>query len=213
MNSMVKYALANLLETRGVTSAEHLRGDAIRITIQDQPDVVAVISASYTINAQSATQYHEEFPDMDFLCGYRKECIWEGGAIKYLEENNLGWGSAGTLYSAIDSGNVNTATHKDFFFSDRLIRHDRSITRVVREFDRIYSITLINGRTLRVGMIREYEPLADHVRTLWDKFGPVDIAWNINPHGNPTRKAIEAGQELGCKVIKWEELKLLLKKG
>ena len=167
MNWQVKYALANILKTCSVTSAEHLRGDAIRVTIQDQPDVVAAISASYTINAGSATQYHEEFPDMDFLCGYRKECVWEGGAIKYLEENNLGWGSAGTLYSALDSGNVNTATHKDFFFSDRLIRQDRSVTKVDREFDRIYSITLVNGRTLRVGMIREYEPIADHVRTLW----------------------------------------------
>ena len=56
-------------------------------------------------------------------------------------------------------------------------------------------------------MIAEYEPTADAVRSLWARFGPVDIAWNINPNGSPSVAAIDAGRELGCKVIKWDELK------
>lgn len=62
-------------------------------------------------------------------------------------------------------------------------------------------------------MILEYEPTADAVRSLWEQFGAVDIAWNINPNGWPTPNAIAAGQELGCKVLKWEDLKPILKKG
>jgi hypothetical protein len=211
MNWQVNYALANLRETFGETSAEHVRGDAIRITMRDQPDAVAVVSASYTINAELATQYHDAFPDMDFLCGYRKECVWEGGAINYLEDNEIGWGSVGTLRSALSKGTAKTAAHKDFFFSDRLIRQNRSVRHIVREFDRIYTVTLTSGRTLRVGMIMEYEPAADAIRTLWERFGPVDIAWNINPNGHPTQSAVEAGQELGCKVMKWDELKALFR--
>jgi hypothetical protein len=56
-------------------------------------------------------------------------------------------------------------------------------------------------------MLADYEPTADAVRTLWEQFGPVDIAWNINPNGNPSAEAIDAGNELGCKVMKWDELK------
>jgi hypothetical protein len=57
----------------------------------------------------------------------------------------------------------------------------------------------------------EYEPTADAIRTFWDRFGPIDIAWNINPNGNPTQNAIEAGADLGCEVMKWDELKIRLR--
>jgi hypothetical protein len=210
MSWQVNYALSNIRQAQGVTSAQHIRGDAIGITIHEQPDVIAIISAAYTINAELAMQYHADFPDMDFLCGYRKECIWEGGAISYLEANEIGWGSSGTLSTAIHEGNVNTAPHKDYFFSYRLIRQMRSVANLDREFDRVFTMTLASGRTFRVGMIMEYEPTADANRTFWDRFGPIDIAWNINPNGHPTQNAIEAGRGLGCEVMKWDELKVLL---
>ncbi|MBI6139617.1 hypothetical protein JEQ04_17375 [Serratia plymuthica] len=59
-------------------------------------------------------------------------------------------------------------------------------------------------------MLIEYEPTADAVRTFWERFGPVDILWNINPNGEPARNAYEAGRELGCEVMKWQELKALI---
>lgn len=210
MNWQVNYALKNILAAHRVASAQHIRDDAIRITMPDRADIVAVISAAYTINVELAMRYHGDFPDMDFLCGYRKECVWEGGAIRYFESNTVGWGSAGTLGSAINTGDVNTAAHKDYFFSYRLIRQIRSVTSLDREFDRVFTMTLACGRTLRVGMIMEYEPTADAVRTFWDRFGPIDIAWNINPNGRPTQNAIEAGRYLGCEVMKWDELRVLL---
>lgn len=210
MSWQVRYAIENILKTYQTASAQQIRGDAIRIAMPDQPDVVAVISAAYTIDAQLATQYHADFSDMDFLCGYRKECVWEGGAIRYLESNTIGWGNAGTLMSAVPAGDAKTAAHKGYFFAYRLIRQIRSVTNLDREFDRVFTMKLASGRTYRVGMIMEYEPTADAIRTFWDRFGPIDIAWNINPNGHPTKNAIEAGKSLGCEVIKWDELKVLL---
>lgn len=211
MKWQVNYALENIRKAHGAASAQHFRDDAIRITTSDRPDVVAVITAAYEINAELAMQYHSDFPEMDFLCGYRKECVWEGGAIRYLESNRIGWGSAGTLGSAIYTGDVKTAAHKDYFFSYRLIRQIRSVANLNREFDRVFTVTLSNGRTFRVGMIMEYEPTADAIRTFWDRFGHIDIAWNINPNGHPTQSAIEAGRGLGCEVMKWDELGALLR--
>ncbi|WP_296252042.1 hypothetical protein [uncultured Stenotrophomonas sp.] len=211
MNWQVNFALKNIWEVHGTASAQHLRDDAIRIRMPDRADVVAVISAAYTINAELAMQHHADFPDMDFLCGYRKQCVWEGGAIRYLEGKPIGWGSAGTLGSAIYGGDVKTAAHKDYFFSYRLIKQIRSVTNLDREFDRVFTMTLASGRTFRVGMMMEYEPTADAIRTFWDRFGPVNIVWNINPNGHPTRNAIEAGRALGCEVMKWEELSVLLR--
>ncbi|MGL5225549.1 MAG: hypothetical protein ACRC8Q_09565 [Aeromonas sp.] len=210
MKWQIKYTLENIKEETNAISAEHVGGDAVNISFREQPDVLAVISDSYRVNEEQARNYHAEFPNLDFLCGYRKECIWEGGAISYLENNGIGWGSAGTLYSAVYSGNVNIASHKDYSFAVRIINQLRVVKNVGREFDRILSVTLVNGRHFRIGMVREYEPTADAIRTIWDICGPIDIAWNINPNGNPTLNAIDAGLELGCKVMKWEELKAFL---
>ncbi|HFS0852877.1 hypothetical protein ABZQ71_06905 [Pseudomonas aeruginosa] len=212
MSWQVNYALENIQQNRKVTSAQYIRGDAIRITIQEQPDVIAVISADRTINEEIARQYHAEFPDMDFLCGYRKECAWEGGAITYLENNGIGWGNSSTLSSAIRDNDINTAAHKDYFFSYRLIRQKRSVANIMREFDRVFTMTLVDGRCLRIGMIMEYEPTADAIRTFWDRFGRIDIAWHINPNGHPTQNAIDAGRELGCGVMKWDELRVLMER-
>ncbi len=176
----------------------------------NRPEAVVVISAEQLITTETAAQYHASYPAMDFLCGYRKECAWDGGAIRYLESRSIGWGSAGTLGSAINTGEIKTAAHKEYFFSYRLIRQMRSISNLNREFDRVFTMTLANGRSVRVGMISEYEPTADAIRTFWDRFGPINIAWNINPNGNPTPNAIEAGRILGCEVVKWEQLREML---
>jgi hypothetical protein len=206
----VNYALENVRKSHGAESAEQIGDEAIRITMPNRPEAVVVISAEQLITTETAAQYHASYPAMDFLCGYRKECAWDGGAIRYLESRSIGWGSAGTLGSAINTGEIKTAAHKEYFFSYRLIRQMRSISNLNREFDRVFTMTLANGRSVRVGMISEYEPTADAIRTFWDRFGPINIAWNINPNGNPTPNAIEAGRILGCEVVKWEQLREML---
>jgi hypothetical protein len=206
VNWQVTRALAYIAEQPRL-SAQHVVGELIRIEVEDQPDVLAVISAANEIDAATATSYREKHSEMDFLCGYRKTCVWPGDTIEYLQGAGVGWGSAGTLISAAYDGEANTASHKTYFFSDRLLRQYGRVQELSREYDRIYRITLRTGTVLRIGMIADYEPNADAVRSLWDKFGPVDIVWNINPNGDPSPEAIDVGTELGCKVVKWEELK------
>jgi hypothetical protein len=202
----VKRALAYIAEQPRL-SAQHVGGELIRIEVEDQPDVLAVISAANEIDAATAASYREKHPEMDFLCGYRKTCVWPGDTIEYLKDVGIGWGSAGTLTSAALDGEANTASHKTYFFSDRLLRQYGRVQELSREYDRIYRVTLRTGTVLRIGMIADYEPNADAVRSLWDEFGPVDVVWNINPNGSPSPEAIDAGAELGCEVVKWEELK------
>ena len=206
MNWQIRYALASFKEERRST-AEHVEGDVIKIRTQDRPDILAAITTVETVNQTTAVQYREQVDGLDFLCGYRSQCVWEGKAIQYLEQNRVGWGNFGTLCSAALDGNANSAPHKVYKFSYRLLLQHRLIATVDREFDRIHRITLLNGATFRIGMIADYEPTAENVRALWEQFGPVDIVWNTNPNGSPPPEACGAGRELGCEVIKWDKLK------
>lgn len=211
MKWQVTHALDNIAKDWRESKAEHVDGEFIKILTTDRPNVLAAISEAEVINEALARHYNTEQPALDFLCGYRRSCVWEGGAISYLEDNNIGWGNFGTLWSATADGNANTATHKVYAFSDRLIRQCSLVAELERQYDRVYKIVLRNGKSLRMGMIADYEPTADAIRTLWQRFGPVDIVWNINPNGNPTKSALAAGAELGCKVIKWDEFKEFMK--
>jgi hypothetical protein len=211
MNWQIKYALANFAK-EGLSIAEYVGGDVIRIMTQDRPDVLAAVTDVRTVNQATAVQYLKQTKGLDFLCGYRKECVWEGEAIRYLNENDVGWGNFGTLCSAALDGDANSAAHKTYKFCDRLLRQYSRVAKVDREFDRIHRVTLRNGTEFRIGMIAEYEPTADEVRTLWERFGAVDIVWNINPNGTPLPEASKAARELGCEVMKWDELKDRLSK-
>ncbi|MGN6423255.1 MAG: hypothetical protein ACTHLA_08105 [Asticcacaulis sp.] len=210
MNWQVKYAL-DYLNDVGNLSAVHVDGDVIKIEAPKQPNVVAAISAEYTVDIGLAKSYVDSVPGLDFLCGYRAECVWEGATIEYLEDAGIGWGNIGTLASAAIKGDANSVGHKTFRFADRLLRQFGLIKSIEREFDRIYRVTLKTGKVLRIGMLMEYEPTAAGVRSLWDRFGRVDVIWCINPNGGPTTRAIEAADNLGCEVVKWEDLKALMK--
>lgn len=212
MNWQVKYALKNINDcpNKRLGSAKHVTGDAIRIYIHDRPDTLAIISASEEITLEIVKHYHEQFPNLDFICGYRKECVWTGESINYLSGARIGWGTAGTLYSALEDNNVNTAAHKDYSFSYRIITQTKVVKNIKREFDRVFIIDLANGHKLRVGMLLEYEVTADAVRSFWDKFSRVDVMWCINPHAKLTSNALEAGRELHCGVMKWDEFKELI---
>lgn len=210
MKWQVEYALANIAKQHQL-SGELVEDEVIRISNEDQPDVLAVISAAREIDRPTAEAYRVNRPDMDFLCGYRTTCVWHGEAINYLENHGIGWGSAGTLISAVLDGKANTASHKTYWFSDRLLRQLGVVREVVREFDRVHRITLKNGKAFRIAMIADYEPNANAVREVWDRFGAIDIAWNINPNGSPSIEAIDAGKELGCEVMKWDDLKEYLR--
>lgn len=207
MKWQIKYALQNLNDGTGRSKAEHLGGEVIKIITRGKPEVIAAVSDAMTINQEVAEHYVKETPSIDFLCGFRKECVWEGDAITFLQANSIGWGNSGTLSSAAMDGNANIAEHKIFSFAARLIHQYGIVASANREYDRVFQVKLKNGREIRIGMIPDYEPTADNVRSLWERFGPVDIAWNINPNGTPSKGSQAAGEELGCKVLKTEGLK------
>jgi hypothetical protein len=209
MNWQVNYALENLNQGIGsLFKAEYIEGDVIKVKTEGKPDVLAHISASREITLEIVKVYVEQLPELDFVCGYRSNCIWKGDAIEYLQNRGIGWGNSGTLSSAVRKGDANIAEHKTWVFSSRLIHQYGIVKSATREFDRVFMVELRNGRKVRIGMIADYEPTADSVRTLWEQFGVVDIAWNINPNGQLTAASIQAGKELGCVVLKTDDLKL-----
>ncbi|MBB2685244.1 UNVERIFIED_ORG: hypothetical protein GGD47_002832 [Rhizobium etli] len=211
MSWQIKFALDFIAKNYQTITAHHVGNDVVRMSVSNRPDVLALISGAKVIDAKTAELLVNGAPDIDFLCSYRNECVWHGGAIRYLTDRSIGWGNFSTLTSAALKGNANDASHKVFSYAEKILRQTKSIVKKIeREYDRVFKVTVKSGRTFRIALVAEYEPTADVVRTMWDDFDVVDVMWNINPNGKPTIDAIQAGQELGCQVLKWDDLKELM---
>lgn len=220
MKWQVKYFIENtnkrddisLLNPDRKIIAKYVTDDFVEIGHKDEQYLVAV-NGDNEITFGVVKNYHENEPELAFVCGYRKECKWTNEALKYLEDNSIGWGNSGTLYSAVYDDQVHIASHKDYSFAVRLLNQTKSLIHTVdRKYHCVFDIENKDGNKYRVVLALEYEPTADAVRTLWERYGSFDLFWNINPNGNPTTEAVKAGEELGCKVVKWEEMKSILAK-
>lgn len=210
MNWAIKYALENLAE-RDDISADLVADNVIVLRADNTPDVVAYISDAHSIEYSSVGTMAASHPEIDFICGYRKTCIWHGDAIAYLKTQSIGWGSFGTLTSALFDADANIAEHKVFRFAARAIRQMGGIV-CEREYDRIVNVTNGYGKSMRIAFAEDYDPTADVVRKLWEKFGPVDVICNINPNGRPTSGAHSAAEELGTKILKLGETMSIISK-
>ncbi|MEO0437312.1 MAG: hypothetical protein AAF098_10425 [Pseudomonadota bacterium] len=199
MTWATQYALQNLGDADRM-QATQLNDEVLQIASDDKPTVLAFISPAEEIDLQGAQAITEINPDIDFLCGYRKRCLWHGDAIEFLEQQRVGWGSFGTLTSAVLDGDANLAGHKTFRFVYRVFTQMGGV-RVQREYDRVIVVTRGDGKRIRVSFAENYEPTADVVRELWTKCGPSDVICNINPNGRPTAGAHEAAKRLGTIVL------------
>ncbi len=210
MSWATNYALENIAE-RGDISADLISENVIVLKADNKPDVMAYISDAHSIEYDSAGAMAASHPEIDFVCGYRKNCIWHGDAITYLKSQSIGWGSFGTLTSALLDGDANLAEHKVFRFAARAIRQMGGIT-FEREYDRVIKVTNNYGKNKRIAFAEDYDPTADVVRKIWEKFGPVDVICNINPNGRPTSGAHSAAEELGTKILKLGETMSVISK-
>lgn len=198
MNWQIKYALRSLQENS--ITAKYLGDELILISVPQQPDVLAAITDAHQVSINLAQQYRQA-KKIDFLCGYREACVWEGDAIRDLESSGIGWGNLASLLDNSLKGTANTASHKAYLFSNRLLHQYKKISSIEREFDRIYRISVGGGPLIRIAMINDYETTADTIRTMWENFGPVDVFWNINPNGRITRISTEVAKGIKCRII------------
>lgn len=75
-----------------------------------------------TVDQATAAAYRNHVESHNFLCGYRTECVWGSKAIRYLQDNRVGWGSFSLPSSMLLDGDANAAERKIYKFSHRHLR-------------------------------------------------------------------------------------------
>ena len=202
MNWATKYALENMAEDSRV-DAVYLSDGSVQITIEDQPPVLTVFHPGMEVTEEIAERYFRAYPKLDFLCGYKRACFWHGDAIVFLSEHNIGWGTMGTLTSAMQTGEANTASSKIYKFASDALQTMGGL-KVERLADRIFQIT---GRkeSLRVFLLFEYQPAVEHVRSIIENHPDTQLICLIDPNVRPTQSAINHAEVSGVQMFELGE--------
>jgi hypothetical protein len=143
---------------------------------------------------------------VNFLVAKSKS-IWEGSAIDYAHQSNMGWGGMGDITSAFHTDRYGEIQKKEYLFVESNLSKHSKVSRLERLYDRVFKVHRIGGlSSLTVTLINSYELSAEEVRHARDKYGKFDVILKTNPNGNPTGRAYLAAEEIDAEICKWGEL-------
>lgn len=189
-----------------VTEVELIEPNSLIISTKDHPPANVLVIFEKRISAAKIGKLLEEHPERDFLCNIPTDCVWEGDALNLIAEIGIGWGGIRDLMAAIADGDTNGAQPKEYRFAERILSQHKNINHLERLYDRAFLAERSSGSELRIVILSEYELTADHVRTAWDTYGPLDIIYKTNPNGKPTKSAYDAAKALGIEVLDTKEI-------
>jgi len=126
---------------------------------------------------------------------------WTGLAIDQCEAKGWAWGQWRVLLRAINSESPETTENPEIAFSRRALRQHSCVQKVSFAFDHLLLVSHVNGKTLRVALLYDYDLTGEDVRGARDSLGNFDILLKTNPNGSILPEAYETARSLGAKVF------------
>ncbi len=192
-----------LSEVPGVIEAAVESPNTFRIIRRVYDPFVAAILSVPVVTAEILHPLLEADSAIEIVANVPKESVWTGGAIAFAATQGVAFGGMRDLMSAVDRENVREYTRSEYAFVERgLSQHDR-VSRLEREFDRVYLVHRHQLPPMRFVMLNEYELTGDHLRAARSRYGHFNAVLLNNPNGKATTGALEVAEELGVGILKW----------
>jgi hypothetical protein len=208
--SYIDWIVSELRDTKmnqDILSAERLSEELIEVRTSKGKIVVVGVIEGATINVSDIEQVCVVAIKKPDILVSKAASIWNGSAIDYVRQKNIGWGGMGEIPHAFHTTDYKSIQKREYqFVEDGLLRHTR-VTRLERVFDRVFKIFRTRGlRPLITVLINSYELSAEEVRNATNKYGKFDIILKTNPNGSPTTNAYLAAKEVDADIFLWSEL-------
>lgn len=140
---------------------------------------------------------------VDFVCNIPREAVWTAEAIDLVHSQGKAWGGVRELFSAVARREpVREFVWREYEFIERIFNQHSAVTRTERLYDRAYRLHRVSMPPVDVALVNEYDLTADHVRTAWDRYGPLTDALANNPNCRFTSEAADAAAQLGVNLLK-----------
>lgn len=168
--------------------------------------VVGVVEGEIITSIEVKGICKSESKKPNFLVAKSKS-VWEGSAIDYACQSNMGWGGVGDITSAFRTDHYGEIQKKEYVFVETNLSKHSKVSRLERLYDRVFKVHRIGDLSpLIVTLINSYELSGEEVRHARNKYGKFDIILKTNANGDPTGRAYLAAEEIGAEIFKWGEL-------
>lgn len=169
--------------------------------------IVGAIDTSSNITEHDIHKVYISGPKTPNVVVAKFSSFWNGSAIDYSRQQNMGWGGMGEISSAFHTDHYSGIQRREYsFVEEGLLKHTR-VTRLERVYDRVFKIHRNNGLApLTIALINSYELSGDEVRNAINRYGNFNAVLKTNPNGSPTGNAYSAAAEIGAEIFLWREL-------
>lgn len=188
-----------LLKHEEVAQIDWLSGQTVNIKRKNNSPFQAAILKQSLVKADHVLPFLTS--QISVIVNFPKIGKWSGEAIDFCEANGKAWGQWSVLLRAINSESPETTRNPDIFFNRRALRQHSRVLNVSFELDHLLLVQHVNGTTLKVALLYEYDLTGNDVRTAWDNLGAFNLLLKTNPNGSILPEAREAANSLGAKVF------------
>ena len=191
-----------------IDSAIALGNSFIEIhTTKGKTVIVGAIDSNSNITSQDVYEVYKNGVPKPNIVIAKYGAIWDGGAIDYLRQQNIGWGGMGEILSAFQTDCYADIQKREYnFVEEGLLKHSRVI-RLERIYDRVFKIHRKSGLPpFTITLINSYELSGEEVRHAIKTYGKFNAVLKTNPNGSPTGQAYSAAAEIGADIFIFREL-------
>lgn len=201
--SWVAGNISNMDEVREATV---IAPNVLRVTRKKHSQFLAGIISVPIVTAEIVDRLLRTVSDIEIIANVPKESVWTGDGISAAAAERVAFGGLSDLMSAISRcEDIREYTRREYEFVERGLEQHDSVSRLEREFDRVYLVHRNDLPALRFVMLNEYELTGDHVRTARSRYGRFDAVLINNPNGKATSGALQVAKDMKIGIFKWAE--------
>ncbi len=199
--------LGDKKENHDILSAKKLSEDLLEVQTTNGKIVVVGVVEGENIEASDIEQVCVVAIKKPNIIISKAASIWNGSAIDYVRQKNIGWGGKGEISQSFDTLDYKSIQKREYQFVEVGLKRHTLVDHLERLFDRVFKIFRTRGlKPLIIVLVNSYELSAEEVRNATNKYGKFDIILKTNPNGSPTTNAYLAAKEVGADIFLWSEL-------
>lgn len=191
-----------------INSFSSLGDSLIEIQTKERKTLIVGVIESLKITSGDVSKvYNMAAPKRPNVVIGKGKAIWDGSAINYARQRNMGWGGMGQLHSAFHTDDYAEIQKREYSFVESNLSNHHRVRLLERLYDRIFKIHRTGGLSpITIVLIDSYELTGEEVRNAIINYGKFDAVLKTNPNGSPTGNAYTAAAEIGADIFVWAEL-------
>ncbi len=201
-----EWCCERLLDHEDILEVTQRSKNSVHLSVKDMPRLISVATMSqHRVELELVpSEFHDT--DTEFLLNIPKDAYFSGELLLAAKEVPIGVGGVADLYRATAEKEFRLYIPKETQFILRGLEQHTAVRNVMRLNSCTYLILKLNGQSVRVLAINEYDLTSDAIRSGIEKYGQPDIVLASNPNSRLSTDTRSTAAFSGTNILTWKQL-------